>query len=80
MRDRPLNNLGGIRRGTDVLKALALRANAVLIGRPYLFGLSVAGAAGVRSVTQIPPNRTSDGHSADRPDDNSGVGKSVLWA
>ena len=43
---------GGIRRGTDVLKALARGASAVLIGRPYLFALGVAGAAGVsRSVT-----------------------------
>jgi 4-hydroxymandelate oxidase len=41
---------GGIRRGTDVLKALALGAQAVLIGRPYLWGLAVAGEEGVRSV------------------------------
>jgi 4-hydroxymandelate oxidase len=41
---------GGIRRGTDVLKALALGARAVLIGRPYLWGLAVGGAAGVRQV------------------------------
>ena len=42
---------GGIRRGTDVLKALANGASAVLIGRPYLYGLTVGGAAGVaRSV------------------------------
>ena len=38
---------GGIRRGTDVLKALARGANAVLIGRPYLYALAVAGADGV---------------------------------
>jgi 4-hydroxymandelate oxidase len=38
---------GGIRRGTDVLKALALGASAVLIGRPYVFALAVAGPAGV---------------------------------
>jgi 4-hydroxymandelate oxidase len=41
---------GGIRRGTDILKALALGARAVLIGRPMLWGLSVAGAEGVRDV------------------------------
>ncbi len=41
---------GGIRRGTDVLKALALGANAVLIGRPYLWGLAVDGERGVRRV------------------------------
>jgi 4-hydroxymandelate oxidase len=44
---------GGIRRGTDVLKAIALGASAVLIGRPYLFGLSVAGAEGVARVVNI---------------------------
>jgi len=44
---------GGIRRGTDVLKALALGAQAVLIGRPYLWGLAVGGAAGVAEVVRI---------------------------
>jgi 4-hydroxymandelate oxidase len=44
---------GGIRRGTDVIKALALGANAVQIGRPYLWGLGVAGAEGVTRVVQI---------------------------
>jgi isopentenyl diphosphate isomerase/L-lactate dehydrogenase-like FMN-dependent dehydrogenase len=44
---------GGIRRGTDVLKALALGANAVLIGRPYLYGLGAAGEAGVTKVVNI---------------------------
>jgi 4-hydroxymandelate oxidase len=44
---------GGIRRGTDVLKALALGANAVFIGRPYLYGLGAAGEAGVSKVISI---------------------------
>lgn len=44
---------GGIRRGTDVVKALALGADAVLIGRPYLYGLAIAGAEGVRRVIEI---------------------------
>jgi isopentenyl diphosphate isomerase/L-lactate dehydrogenase-like FMN-dependent dehydrogenase len=44
---------GGIRRGSDVIKALALGAKAVLIGRPYLFGLAVGGAAGVHQVFEI---------------------------
>src|ERR1035441_6269671 len=43
----------GIRRGTDVLKGLAYGAAAVLIGRPYLYGLSVAGPDGVRDVVKI---------------------------
>jgi 4-hydroxymandelate oxidase len=44
---------GGIRRGTDVLKAIALGASAVQIGRPYLHGLGLAGAAGVTRVVEI---------------------------
>ena len=44
---------GGVRRGTDVIKALALGARAVLIGRPYLYGLGVGGAEGVRRVVTI---------------------------
>ncbi|HND98713.1 MAG TPA: alpha-hydroxy acid oxidase, partial [Plasticicumulans sp.] len=44
---------GGIRRGTDVLKALALGASAVLIGRPYLHGLAAAGALGVAHVLKM---------------------------
>jgi 4-hydroxymandelate oxidase len=49
----PLIVDGGIRRGTDVLKALALGATAVGIGRPYLYGLGVGGAEGVARVVQI---------------------------
>ena len=44
---------GGIRRGTDILKALALGASAVLVGRPYLYGLAAAGAPGVAHVINI---------------------------
>ena len=43
---------GGIRRGTDILKALALGAKAVLVGRPALWGLALGGADGVRAVFQ----------------------------
>jgi 4-hydroxymandelate oxidase len=49
----PLLFDGGIRRGTDVLKALALGASAVLIGRPYIYGLAAAGAVGVAHVLNI---------------------------
>lgn len=44
---------GGIRRGTDALKALALGARAVLVGRPALWGLAVNGADGVASVLGV---------------------------
>jgi isopentenyl diphosphate isomerase/L-lactate dehydrogenase-like FMN-dependent dehydrogenase len=44
---------GGVRRGTDVLKALALGATAVGIGRPYVWGLASFGEAGVDGVLQI---------------------------
>jgi 4-hydroxymandelate oxidase len=44
---------GGVRRGTDVLKAIAYGARAVLIGRPILWGLAVGGEAGVQSVLEI---------------------------
>jgi isopentenyl diphosphate isomerase/L-lactate dehydrogenase-like FMN-dependent dehydrogenase len=44
---------GGVRRGTDVLKALALGARAVLVGRPALWGLAANGAEGVQAVLQM---------------------------
>ncbi|MEO8446846.1 MAG: alpha-hydroxy acid oxidase [bacterium] len=44
---------GGIRRGTDVIKALALGAKAVLIGRPVIWGLSAEGEKGVTAVLEI---------------------------
>ena len=42
----------GVRTGADVFKALALGARAVLIGRPYVYGLALAGEAGVREVLE----------------------------
>jgi L-lactate dehydrogenase (cytochrome) len=44
---------GGIRRGTDIVKALALGANAVAIGRTYLYGLAAAGERGVTRAIEI---------------------------
>ncbi|WP_396232409.1 alpha-hydroxy-acid oxidizing protein [Fredinandcohnia sp. QZ13] len=42
----------GIRRGADIIKALALGASAVLVGRPYIYGLAVAGETGVKAVME----------------------------
>ena len=47
---------GGIRRGSDVFKAIALGATAVLVGRPHLWGLSVAGQEGVEWVVDLLTN------------------------
>lgn len=44
---------GGVRRGTDILIALALGARGVFIGRPYLYGLAVAGEAGILHVLHL---------------------------
>ncbi len=49
----PLILDGGVRRGIDVFKALALGASAVMIGRPYLYGLAAGGALGVARVIEI---------------------------
>ena len=43
----------GFRRGTDIIKALALGARAVLIGRPYLYGLAAGGEAGVARAIEL---------------------------
>ncbi|MFN7123794.1 MAG: alpha-hydroxy acid oxidase [Hydrogenophaga sp.] len=51
--DAPVLVDGGIRRGTDVLKAMALGASAVLVGRPVLHGLANAGANGVAHVLRL---------------------------
>jgi isopentenyl diphosphate isomerase/L-lactate dehydrogenase-like FMN-dependent dehydrogenase len=42
----------GVRGGADMFRALALGASAVLIGRPYVYGLAIAGARGVREVLE----------------------------
>ena len=56
----PLILDSGIRRGTDVVKSLALGANAVAIGRPIMFGLALGGASGVDSVIKYFHTETVD--------------------
>ena len=43
----------GIRRGTDIMKALALGADAIMIGRPYVWGLGAFGQSGVERALEI---------------------------
>lgn len=70
---------GGIRRGTDVLKAFALGASAVQIGRPYLWGLGLAGADGVARVVAILRHEFELAMMlAGRPAISS-IDRSVLW-
>ena len=49
-KDMPVLMDSGIRSGADIAKALALGARAVLVGRPYVYGLAIAGQAGVGEV------------------------------
>jgi L-lactate dehydrogenase (cytochrome) len=46
----------GVRRGTDIVKALCCGASGCMIGRPYLYGLAVGGASGVRRIIQLLEN------------------------
>lgn len=71
---------GGVRRGSDVFKALALGASAVLVGRPYLFALAAAGPAGVeraieilRTELEMTMGMTGVAKAAD-------IGRSNLWS
>jgi 4-hydroxymandelate oxidase len=70
---------GGIRRGTDVLKALALGANAVLIGRPYLYGLGAAGEAGVTQVIRILQREFQMAMALTGRTNVASIDRSVIW-
>jgi 4-hydroxymandelate oxidase len=70
---------GGIRRGGDVLKALANGASAVLIGRPYLYGLGVAGADGVRNVIDILRTEFEAAMALTGRTSIAAIDRSVLW-
>ena len=70
---------GGIRRGTDVIKALALGARAVQIGRPYLWGLGVAGADGVARVVAILRKEFELAMALSGRPNLASIDKSVLW-
>ena len=70
---------GGIRRGTDVLKALAFGASAVLIGRPYLYGLAVGGSAGVAHVVNILRREFEAALALSGRPSIAAIDRSVIW-
>jgi 4-hydroxymandelate oxidase len=70
---------GGIRRGTDVLKALALGAKAVLVGRPYLYALAYAGAEGVARTIEILRTELMMAMALTGRTAVSQIDRSVLW-
>jgi 4-hydroxymandelate oxidase len=70
---------GGVRRGTDVLKALALGARAVLIGRPYVWGLVVDGAAGVQRVIDILRDELETAMGLCGATSLDKIGRQLLW-
>jgi len=70
---------GGIRRGTDVIKAIALGAAAVLIGRPYAYGLAVGGTEGVARVLAILREELETAMALLGRASISALDRSVLW-
>lgn len=75
----PLLVDGGVRRGTDIVKALALGAKAVLIGRPILHGLSVAGPVGVAHVIAILRAELEAAMALTGRPTLADIDRSVLW-
>jgi 4-hydroxymandelate oxidase len=76
----PLFLDGGIRRGTDVLKALALGASAVMIGRPYVYGLAIAGADGVAAVVAILERELQLAMALTGRPNLASIDRSVIWS
>ena len=70
---------GGIRRGTDVLKAIALGARAVLIGRPYRYGLAAGGAPGVARAVNILKRELEMAMANTGRTSIDQIDRSVLW-
>jgi 4-hydroxymandelate oxidase len=70
---------GGVRRGTDVLKAIARGASAVMIGRPFLYGLAVAGADGVERVVTILRHELENAMALTGRASLADIDQSVLW-
>jgi 4-hydroxymandelate oxidase len=70
---------GGIRRGTDIVKALAMGAKAVLIGRPYLHGLAIGGAEGVARILEILRFELMSAMALTGRTSIAQIDRSVLW-
>jgi 4-hydroxymandelate oxidase len=70
---------GGIRRGTDVLKAIALGASAVLVGKPICFGLACGGAEGVARVLTILRTELELAMALTGRATIAGIDSSVIW-
>lgn len=70
---------GGVRRGTDVVKALALGARAVLVGRPHLWGLAAAGAEGVTRVLALLRNELLAAMALCGCPTLAAIDRGVLW-
>jgi 4-hydroxymandelate oxidase len=70
---------GGIRRGTDVLKALANGASAILLGRSVLYGLGVAGAEGVQNVIEILRTEFEASMALTGRTSIGAIDRSVIW-
>lgn len=75
----PLLADGGVRRGTDVLKMLALGATAVLIGRPYVYALHVDGAAGVAAVLGLLHDELTTAMALCGRPTTAAIDGTVLW-
>lgn len=75
----PLLMDGGIRRGTDVVKALALGASAVLVGRPYLYALAVGGPVGVAHLLKILRMELEIAMALTGRASLAAIDRSVLW-